>query len=382
MIIGLSSLFFVSNEGISTYDKYNDKVSYLENSRYDFKIFSPTLSQVQEFENSFGINNILPFYKSNAQIRLEGQNTSEVVLSVFSEESYDINLTEFNDHRLLMSAVSATEAEEIYIDQKTATLLNASPGDMVLLTVSGGSEAHFELTRIYENFNFYDQGTVFFYYTETIKETVNSNLINERKIEGIYLSTDDVVATKQYLEDNYIPFGNLLPYPSIYFSSQLEYDQYVQDFIEDYKGSQIFYKSEVLEQVKINNEHLLESTITIKYTSSFILFVGTLFVSIKVMYGHKKAKDLERKTNSNIKKTDFLFMFLQTDMIVAMVLIELILLFKLANLNYVYQTAYINELVIYNIVGVALATTINLVISFIATYKMNQKSMMLKRRIN
>ncbi|MFH5881292.1 hypothetical protein [Liberiplasma polymorphum] len=375
-LFGGIAIFIIATNSINQNATYYDRISYLLNSDYDFKVYKPLDTQVDEVLSHPSVESVFPYYLRNATLSTEGKNTQ--VKAIFSYPEYPINLTEFSDYRLIASIDDSNIENALYIDQSTAISLNLNLGDEVFLNIANFDQLLFTVTRIHEKNHFYDQPTVFFHIYDQ-NEYVFFNESSQLNFEGIYIKSNNLEGTWNYLK-NYVPYGNLLS--EDYFGSQSEYELYLSNFENQDYSSQVFVKSDVLNSRIDNNRHLLERSSSLLTFSIIFLGFGYLLIALKTLYGVQFAQRIELiSNNSIIKKTKYLITYVLSDFLTFIILIFMMFVFRRINANIITTEHFLQEVVSKLHITIMLIFVVNLLVSTISYYYLN-KNQITKSRPN
>ena len=92
-----------------------------------------------------------------------------------------------------------------------------------------------------------------------LNDDLISNLgLSSTSYSAVLIDASNEILTYQYLE-TYIPLGAILPRE--YFSSDSEYDAYINNYMSDDYSSRIYVKNDVLNSLKSTySEYLTNST--------------------------------------------------------------------------------------------------------------------------
>jgi hypothetical protein len=372
MFVGLIAIFFIIKSGVNDYETYYQRTSYLKQAEYDFKVYRPANHQIDDIASHASIDAVFPFYLRSATINLLNHQDKKPITIKFAKDLYDLNLTEFSDKRLIEASTEATQDAQIYIDEIASKTLGLSLNDKVNINITGLDVLTFSITRIYENHGFYQEGIVFFYYTPQIEQAFILNELHLR-YEGMYIKSKDTVATHSFLQ-TYVPLGNLLP--AIYFGSQSEYDQYVINFMNQDYSSQIFIKSNVLNERELNNHYLLESANSKQIYAAIFLGLGTLLLSLKVVYGFKYASIIESHSlNSVIQRHKFLYTYLISDATNVFLTGIIIFMIKQAQPTNAFTQTYLNDSLQLVLVVLSAGYIINSITSVISSARINRNNL-------
>lgn len=182
---------------------YNAQSIY-KNSDIDFIAPEPSFEQVAELPGTEGIDRVFPFYLTKTSVNVNGTSRTTTVL--LSDQFDNVDMTMYNDSRLIKKADSAVD-NPIFIDWQFSHDTSADIGDTVSFSL-GGNSIEFTVAAIYETNSAYDGGAVLAEISSEQKDTIAANS-NSNGYSAIYISASDYNACRTYLTTDYRPLGRL-----------------------------------------------------------------------------------------------------------------------------------------------------------------------------
>jgi len=306
IILSFACLFTTISSGITSSENYNDQTSYLVDTEYDFKIFKPINEQVEEFKAESSIERVFPYYSYQSEIEFNGDD--ETIYALFADDLEDMDISSFNDSRIVRSDDVNESDNYIYIDESLSKKIGADLGDEVSVTLPVGEDIEFVVTRIYKNDYYYQNSSVFFEYSGATKAFIDSNFPQTIQYYGVDIKANNKNDCYNYLK-SYVPKGSMLERDD--FSSNTEYTEYVETYLSRDYSSQIFVKADLEENIISLNQYILDSSLS-SAISSMIFIVAILgIVSLNIIAGSKYNKSYiqNTKNNGSVKTSEFRKMY-------------------------------------------------------------------------
>ena len=131
----VASLSFVllqssSNNAIK---KYEDAISYYNETDFDFMVYNPIKSQLATISSNENVDKIFAYSVYGATISKE--NKSYEVTANFSDDISNMSISSFNSTRLVEGSFELDD-NEIFIDKNTSEQINAKNGDLITIKLS------------------------------------------------------------------------------------------------------------------------------------------------------------------------------------------------------------------------------------------------------
>lgn len=173
------------------------KTSVYNLSDMDYDIPSPSVNQLEEIEKLDFIDAAFGYYFTNGTLLLNGCSISTPIM--FSDDTDDMNITMFNDNRLIQKSDISYE-NPIYVDYAFAKKNNVSLDDAVVY-----GDITFNVAALYEN-NSYNEAVLAFLPDELKAEFEDK----AQGYSGAFIAVNDSNASEAYFR-NYKPEGRLKP---------------------------------------------------------------------------------------------------------------------------------------------------------------------------
>ena len=290
--------FIFVKGAVNQLEEYNTKISPYEKTLYDFIVYDPIESQVGEIKANQYVENVFEYYSYNADITFNG-NTYDTK-ALFSSNESGLVISAFNENRILDGEYKIEEGD-IFVDEIVADNLNAKVGDEITLSFNKVSNIHFTIKAIFESNNFYDNGSVYFSYVGTVKDNIDSQ--REVELSNILIDAKDNLNCYEYLKDYYVPYGRMLTRD--YFSSDLEYNDYVNTFKNADYSSEIYNKESVLNSIQTNNKYLVDDASSNVKLGAIIAAVILLLLCLIPVFGKIYETNYEKRTKSTIPNKNY-----------------------------------------------------------------------------
>lgn len=311
-MVSIIILFTMISPAIEESELYNDKIDIYETTDYDYRIYSPITTQIDEMESESSIDKVFPYYKYNSTIEFNGTSYQTNALFTYDDEA--LSISEFNENRLLQGTLD-NDSEYVILDKLVSDGINALVGDTIHISLSSTSAMQVIVAGIVKTDSFYDTGTIYLSYKGAVKTEIDS-AYSSLYLSGALIKSNDLTLCKDYLND-FVPMGEMLSRD--YFSSDSEYNTYVSNFMSADYSSRIFDKNAVLSDIISNYEHVLTSSNKLLISGSLVyglLFMVMVFQSV---YAYTYVKRYTKINKIAISTKEMVLRFSIKDFIAALI---------------------------------------------------------------
>ena len=292
VICALVAVFAFVSPAAESSEKYNGIVSAYEKTDYDYGVYNPIQSQVSEIKEQASVREVFEYYNYDATVS-RGSDSFQTD-AVFSSNTEGLCISAYNQERLISGEYSLADGE-IYVDKVVADALGVGVGDSIELSISKVPAMTFKVKAIFETNTFYDGGSVYFNYSGNNKSQIDAG--RTVNLAGILIDAADLSGCYDYLT-SYIPYGEMLPRD--YFSTDTEYNAYVEDFLSRDYSSQIYSKNAVLESLQTNYENELSGIDSKIMTGAIVCGVVMLLLVLIPVLGIRYEKQYTVRTKTII----------------------------------------------------------------------------------
>jgi hypothetical protein len=287
--------------------KFNEYqlLSFYDETDFDFIVYKPSFSQIDELKQRSDVNDVIPFYQFITQIN---SRTSFNRFLAFDPQS-DLELTYFNSNRLLFE-VNELPASYAIVDE---TLLASLGGDIstTISFVVGGQTLQFPIGKVYErnplfsvSGSGYENGVFSIVYAPPFKDLLE-NVLDYISYEGAFIKTNNYDNFLSYLtdddiEDRYKPYGLVEPEENYANEDSYRAALYeVENF--DYRQNN-YYKA--IERENWINAATIEGDAAIELRTRFLITSIVLSIvyalSLVAIYSFYNYPHLINKQNASI----------------------------------------------------------------------------------
>lgn len=291
LVLAFGFLYPALNDSSS----YSYKLSELEKTTYDYRVYYPSSSQITDMSNQSFIKNVFAYHSSN--VLLENSSYEFETTAIYSSSIDTLNISSYNTNRLISGKYNL-DSNGIYIDQIIAKELHVTVGDTVTMTIRS-SEINFTVAAIFEDNTFYQSGSVFFELTTALETALDIDTV---RYSGVLIEANNTLLCEEYLQD-YIPLGSMMDRDM--FSSNAEYDTYVANFLATDYSSEIYNKSSVLNNTKINFEYYQTDAKSKLLIGSIGVAVILLLLSFQVVWATNYSETYTTLTKTVIATEEF-----------------------------------------------------------------------------
>ena len=274
VVVLIGSLFLVKNNLAKAQDKYEFESLY-KNTDFDFKVPAPSFDQVNQEETiSNGIGTMAPYFSASMNVVINDKEISCDV-QLFPEPS-KMNITPYSSDKIL-SGTKKCSGGEVIVDQAYAKKYGCKIGDIIEFTIRNNT-FKYRITSISETNKEYDSGIIAIVLTNT-----DAQMFFDEKIaySAAYVSADDYSACKQYLYNDYKPYGRLKD-PSE-FDSEEVYNRHFENFISADWSEEITDYSANYNLLKVKYENVESGIMRNQIIVSALIVVLILVYSIVLL---------------------------------------------------------------------------------------------------
>lgn len=298
--IAMLSLFCFVVPAIDDMKKYDNAMSVLEETLYDYRLPSPLPSQVNDLEKLESVASVFPYYCYKGSVLGNGKNYDTNI--IFSDVPENITISAYNEERLISGSMFL-DKDYILMDKDCADALGLDCGDMVNIKLSKTSEIPVTIAGIFKNNSFFEKGSIYLDYSGGVKERIMESY-EELNLAGVLIKEDNISCWNDI--KTYIPMGEMLS--EDYFANSREYNEYVKNFMSEDYSSRIYNKKELLKSEKSINQRYIESADKnimlgcVTYGIVFVLLFLQVLVAKRFVINFAKNNNSQIATNELIEK--------------------------------------------------------------------------------
>lgn len=178
--------------------------SLSKSEKLDFDVPSPSYEQIAQLENEDCIESVFPYYYTGTSLSV-GEKTRQSKL-FFSDAFDKLGQTMYCEARLIEKATEEY-GNPLLVDYQFIQDTGAKLGSTVSVTL-GTSKVDFQIAAIYETNTYYEGGAVMAKWEGAQKEAITT-ASPKVVYSGAYVQATDHQRCKQYLEEQYKPYGRL-----------------------------------------------------------------------------------------------------------------------------------------------------------------------------
>ncbi len=275
LVVLASSLLLVRNNLIKAQDKYEFESLY-KNTDFDFKVPSPSFDQIEQEEKSSsnGVGLMAPYYSASMNVEINDKDISCDV-QLFPEPS-KMSITPYSASKILYGTKNYSGGEVI-VDQAFAKKHGCNIGDSVAFAIRNNT-FKYRITSVSETNKEYESGIIVIVLTNTDAQM----LIDDKTVySAAYVSADDYSACKQYLFNDYKPYGRLKD--SSEFDSEDVYNRHYENFMSADWSEEITDYSANYNLLKVKYENVDSGILRNQIIVSVLIAVLLLVYSIVVL---------------------------------------------------------------------------------------------------
>lgn len=277
----IASAFFWA-EYQDTKGKFN-----IEQTKVDFIIEAPSHEQVAEIQARPDIEKIVPYVYRSADIKGNKKSVNSNMYIIESTEN--LGYTVFSNSLKIKEKTSAVN-NPLYVSSDLAKNAGLSLNDTLNIMVFGAS-IEFEITGIYKSDYRNVGGTAIAIMQNDVKALCG----DEYRYNGAYVSSNDVNATKSYIE-KYVGMGDIRSADE--FDSDDAYQQYLENRKNKSSKESTIYISNFVKEL----ERRYNSKLKRDFIISIVFIVGAALFLLIDLYGKPNRytkNDVEKDMRNN-----------------------------------------------------------------------------------
>lgn len=282
-------------------NEYNYKLSVTEKSDYDYRVYYPLKSQIDEMKEEESIDKVFPYY--NYKATLSFNNKQYETRAIFTYDESNKNISEYNENRLMKGKLS-DEKNYIILDGVSAGKLGARIGDTVKIALSKTEYMDVYVAGIVETNTFYETGAVYLDYSKDVKDEIDSKY-EELSLNGVLIKESDP-SCLTYLK-SYVPLGDMLTRD--YFNTDNEYNSYVDNYMNADYSSKIYNKKVVLISLKNNNETLYKESYGAIMRGAIVMGIMLFALVIETIVAYIYLARYRKIYKTTISSKEFIFKY-------------------------------------------------------------------------
>lgn len=293
----VASLSFVllQNSANNANKKYQDAISYYNETDFDFMVYNPIKSQLETISSNENVEKIFAYSVYGATVSKE--NKSYDVTANFADDISNISISMFNSKRLIDGSCELGD-NEIFIDKNISEQIDAKNGDSISVKLSKTSAMSFVVKGIFKNNLSTDKSTVMFKYSGNAKTEIDSKY-DIISIKNLMIKASNYNGCKDYLK-SYIPYGEMLTRD--YFTTDLEYETYVYEFEHADYSSKIYEKTKAKANDELVNKKYLDEAEKLNVASYIVLPV---LIVLSSLMSFTTLKHENNRENQNLSRLDY-----------------------------------------------------------------------------
>ena len=178
--------------------------SLSKSEKLDFDVPSPSYEQIAQLESEDCIESVFPYYYTETSLSVDGKTRQSKLF--FSDVFDKLGQTMYCEARLIEKATEEY-GNPLLVDYQFIQDTGAKLGSTVSVTL-GTSKVDFQIAAIYETNTYYEGGAVMAKWEGAQKEAITT-ASPKVVYSGAYVQATDHQRCKQYLEEQYKPYGRL-----------------------------------------------------------------------------------------------------------------------------------------------------------------------------
>lgn len=260
----IGSMAFVRTNINQAQDKYEFESIYI-NTEIDFIIPSPSYAQISEIQTEAnGIEVVKPYYETSAALSVNEQTCKGTAL-IFSDAD-NLDVTPYGSKRMISMAEEVQSGTAV-IDKMFAETNGCVIGDTITISIDN-TAYKFTVVGISENNTYCSDGSVALFLSSedaTVFETIGI------KYSAAYIKATDLSKCKNYLLEDYKPFGRLKDKED--FKSEDTYNEHLENFSNADWSKEITLCSENYETLSVKYQNVPSSILRNTLIYAIIVFV-------------------------------------------------------------------------------------------------------------
>lgn len=260
----IGSMAFVRTNINQAQDKYEFESIYI-NTEIDFIIPSPSYAQISEIQTEAnGIEVVKPYYETSAALSVNEQTCKGTAL-IFSDAD-NLDVTPYGSKRMISMAEEVQSGTAV-IDKMFAEANGCVIGDPITISIDN-TAYKFTVVGISENNTYCSDGSVALFLSSedaAVFETIGI------KYSAAYIKATDLSKCKNYLLEDYKPFGRLKDKED--FKSEDTYNEHLENFSNADWSKEITLCSENYETLSVKYQNVPSSILRNTLIYAMIVFV-------------------------------------------------------------------------------------------------------------
>jgi hypothetical protein len=290
-----SSFLFFSNS-VTNLALHNNAISVYRGLHIDFNIPSPGKEQVQELENLPHIESVIPYYSTSKDVVFELGGLTNVNV-IFFDDFINNHLTMYNNERLIQKSKNEFE-NPLLVDYRFIKLTGLNLEDEVIIQF-GNIDTTFTIQSIYETNTYYNTPVILALWRGSQKSDTELSLDRELNYSGAYITSNDLLSTQNYLQNEYKPLGRLRDRSE--FDNDEAYQIHYNNFYSANYSNEISNFNELFSEGSINALNYLQISNTNLYLGLLLLIIlQSFFVFV---FNSRKSEKQYFKTLFNFGKS-------------------------------------------------------------------------------
>ena len=260
----IGSMAFVRTNINQAQDKYEFESIYI-NTEIDFIIPSPSYAQISEIQTEAnGIEVVKPYYETSAALSVNEQTCKGTALIFPDADNLDV--TPYGSKRMISMAEEVQPGTAV-IDKMFAETNGCVIVDTITISIDN-TAYKFTVVGISENNTYCSDGSVALFLSSedaTVFETIGI------KYSAAYIKATDLSKCKNYLLEDYKPFGRLKDKED--FKSEDTYNEHLENFSNADWSKEITFCSENYETLSVKYQNVPSSILRNTLIYAIIVFV-------------------------------------------------------------------------------------------------------------
>ena len=260
----IGSMAFVRTNINQAQDKYEFESIYI-NTEIDFIIPSPSYAQISEIQTEAnGIEVVKPYYETSAALSVNEQTCKGTAL-IFSDAD-NLDVTPYGSKRMISMAEEVQSGTAV-IDKMFAETNGCVIGDPITISIDN-TAYKFTVVGISENNTYCSDGSVALFLSSedaAVFETIGI------KYSAAYIKATDLSKCKNYLLEDYKPFGRLKDKED--FKSEDTYNEHLENFSNADWSKEITLCSDNYETLSVKYQNVPSSILRNTLIYAMIVFV-------------------------------------------------------------------------------------------------------------
>lgn len=242
----------------------------IEKTEVDFIIQAPSAKQISELEALNHIDRAVPYYFRSVDVSKGKKNTASNLFII--ENAEDIGYTIFSD-KLLLNRCDAAD-NPLYVTDDFSKSIGVKIEDPIDIAVDG-TIVRFTVAGIYKSDYRNVGGSLLAIMAGDVK-----NAMKTSRYSGAYIASNNLTETGKYLENEYIPMGDLRDRAE--FESDEAYQIYLDTRGQSDSTMAAFVKADYVKELsKRNEDKMLRSMILMIVMFVIAYMIVMVIVSVR-----------------------------------------------------------------------------------------------------